>query len=132
MKKSLGKEQTPQDFAKEHWKEILAVSGTLAGAVIYLLIRYHKKRKAQESGQNDSEARSYLDTLADDALQSQREPVPLMLDLMPEVAQEIPDAEQIAAELAKGLPTKVIGAKSRSRWFRGNPKEVMSSVGKIK
>src|SRR5688572_25392373 len=128
MHSSGNKEQTAAEFAQLHWKEILAVSGTLAGAVIYLLIRYHKKRK-QDLGVTPSE---YLDILEQDAMFSEREQVPLILDLMPEVAREIPDAAKLTEELAKGLPTTVTGKKSRLRLFRGSPKQNMKDIGKIK
>ncbi len=129
MQRSTKKEQTPQEFAKEHWVEILAASGTLVGAVIYLLIRYHKKRR-ELSG--DSASNTYLDNLGEDALKSQREPVPLLLDIMPEVSAEIPDAAKLSEQLAEGLPSKVTGKKSQLRWFRGSPQQVMSDAGKIK
>lgn len=114
MKKNGDKEQSPAEFAKSHWKEILAASGTLAGAVIFLLIRYHQKRK-KDAGEPENK---YLDILADDARGS-RDEVPLMLEMMSDVNREIPDAASLTEQLAKGLP-------------KGGPRENMQTIGQIK
>jgi hypothetical protein len=66
MKSSKNKEtdQTPAQFAKDHWKEIFAVSSTLAGAVILLLIRYYKKHQEDEG---NPDLNTDLDVLAEEA-----------------------------------------------------------------
>lgn len=135
MRSLVNKEQTPQEFAKEHWKEIFAISSTLAGAVILLLIRYHKKRRSQ-TGMLDDDKELLL--LEEDARESNRPHTPLILDLMPDLRKHIPDAEALSEQLAQGLPERTTELENRGsrslwkRWRRGNPREVMQTIGKIK
>lgn len=125
--------QTPQEFAKTHWKEILAVSVTLAGAAIFLLVEYHKKRK---KGEGEEDQNVDLDLIAADAQLSERHPTAVMLDLVPDLHVHIPDAALLAEQLAEGLPeeieSEVLEKKRKRRWFKGSPKETMQTIGKIK
>lgn len=120
--------QTPQEFAKDHWKEILAASGSLAGAVIFLLIKYHKKR----SKENGEDTDLYLDIIAKDALLSKRDSVPLMIDTIHEVEGHVPDLEALSQKLSEGLPEEIKGEKSRKRWSNGSPRGLMKTIGLLK
>lgn len=102
MRGPINKEQTPQDFAKEHWKEIVAVSGTLAGAVILLLIRYHKKRD-KDNGIDEEDL--HLAALEGEAL-GKKSDVPMFLDTGIAVKEHIPGSDAILTDLQKGLPKK--------------------------
>ena len=106
--------QTPAEFAKDHWKEIAAVSGTLAGAVILLMIRYHKKRKA-ESG-DDSQDRE-LDVYEEEATGGNHD-TPMLLETGVPVAKHIPDSDTLSEELASGL--------------RGKARQFMKTLGHLK
>lgn len=144
---------TPKEFAEQNWREILAISGTLAGAVILLLIRYHKKRTARAAEQSSVviQGDPELDGLEEEAQLSQRSEVPLLLDLSRELTRHIPDIEQLTDDLAQGLPetveessqpqaeeAKASGHSGKgSLWRRltrkkGNPRELMQTIGKIK
>lgn len=88
-----------QKFVKENWQSILAASGTLAGAAIFLLIKFYKKRRA-ENGELGED--SHLDALQDDAL-GNREKVQLLLDLGPESRAAIPNFNELVEELKSGV-----------------------------
>lgn len=94
--------QTPAEFAKEHWKEIAAVSGTLAGAVILLMIRYHKKRKAEAGDLSEDRE---LDVYEEEASGGNHD-TPMLLETGVPVAKHIPDADALSEELAGGLKGK--------------------------
>lgn len=126
------KELTPAGkYAKEHWAEILAISSTLAGAVILLLIRYHRKRKSDEGIQlKDKE----LAILEGEALTSTKPDAPLILELMPDVARHIGDITELTTELSEGLPEETKVLRKGTFWKRkvGNPKALMKAVPEIK
>lgn len=94
--------QTPKEFAQDHWKEILAVSGTLAGAVILLFIRYHKKQKENDG---NSQEDMHLTALEGEAM-GQVDDTVMLLETGLAAKEHIPDSKKILEELEKGLPKK--------------------------
>ena len=92
--------KTPKEFAEEHWKEIFAISGTLAGAVILLLIRYHRQRKLEEG---DNSQDTHLDALEGEAT-SKRPDAVMLIETGVATKQYIQDSDTVITQLSKGLP----------------------------
>lgn len=100
-----------KDFARDHWKEMLAVSGTLAGAAILLLIRYYRRK-------NNNQVDSEFDIYEGEATGLDND-TSVLLTTGVDVAKQISDVEEITNGLANGLPDE----KSQ---------EVMRTVGKLR
>ncbi|MBP7842653.1 hypothetical protein KA017_01475 [Candidatus Woesebacteria bacterium] len=131
MRKLAENEQTPQEFAKEHWKEIVAVSGTLAGAVILLLIRYHKKKRI-EAGNPDNDL--HLQALAGEA-ESGYDETSVLLETGGAAVRHIKGAIQLTEQLAEGLPETLpddLDPKLRKRYKSKSLKGTMRTLGLIK
>jgi len=108
----LNKEKAnPKEFAQEHWKEILAASGTLAGAVILLLIKYHRNQQ-KENGELFEDL--HLDALEGETLGEPDDTV-MFLETGVAVKEHIPDADQLISQLQKGLRGK---ARRKMKIFR--------------
>ena len=111
MHQSISKEQTPKDFAKEHWKETLAASAGISfvGLAIFLLIKYHKKRNKGEDNLDDD---LHLKALEGEA-KGRAPDIVKFLETGEEAKRYIQDSDKILAGLEKGLPKKGKAGKIR-------------------
>jgi hypothetical protein len=113
MKKEFS--QKAEQFAKENWPEIFAGTGVVASAVILLLVRYYKSRRTESDSVVEVPD---LNVIEGEALSTGIDEVPMLLETGTYAVDSIPDGDNIANGLAKGLT--------------GRAKEVMETLGKLR
>jgi hypothetical protein len=107
----MAKEQlkTAEQFAKDHWKEIFAISGSAVGGAILLLVGYHRHCRTDEEGKEEVE----LKQLEAEAI-LQIDETAKLLETGTYAVDNIPQVAILAKELSVGLG--------------GRAKEVMDAI----